>query len=257
MNSPPSSVVRPSAEQVRGREHAAAGAARAFEDRRRQTGLLQLVGGVEPGHAAADDGDARRAGIRLGRTACAVAGGGGSGSRAARRRARPRSRPPSRGGTGGACTPCSMSSSTADAPAVRGRRWPPLETRGAGNRTVGFVTRHLRVTRRRSASSSSGAQLVDTRQHRAAVHLAIRLRQHLARGALLDGDENLQLALERAGRRNEVLERLPQRLDGGDRPSPPLSSATSSARARIASMSAPDKPARVVDHFLDRLSPAS
>ena len=87
---------------------------------------------------------------------------------------------------------------------------------------------------------------------RPAVHLAIRLGQHLARRALLDGDENLQLPLELARRRNEILERLRAGLDRRHGRSPPLSSATSSARARIASMSAPGQAARIVDHLFYR-----
>ena len=89
------------------------------------------------------------------------------------------------------------------------------------------------------------AQLVDPRQHRFAFHRAIRLRQHLARGAFLHRDENLQLALERAGGGNEIREGVAQRLGRhrGAWPPPGPASDASSARARIASMSAPDRPA--------------
>jgi hypothetical protein len=71
-------------EQVRGGEHPPAGAVGGLEDRRSQAGLLQLVGTVQPGHAAADNGDAdaarwggRSRGRRVGRRRRALSASGG------------------------------------------------------------------------------------------------------------------------------------------------------------------------------------
>ena len=69
-------------EQVRRREHAAAGAVGALEDRGGQARLLELVGGVQSGHAGADDGDARRSCAPVGSARSRRRAGGGASDRA-------------------------------------------------------------------------------------------------------------------------------------------------------------------------------
>ena len=127
------------AEQVGGGEHAAAGAIGAFEDLRAQAGLLQLVGGVESGHAAADDGDARGAGPAGAAALVAWRWPASAGPACEQPRQSPgrRSPAPSRGGSGGACAPCRSARRSAAGRAARAPRGPRSEAPAAGNRTGG------------------------------------------------------------------------------------------------------------------------
>ena len=132
-----------------------------------------------------------------------------------------------RAGSGGARRAMSISSSTGgSAGLARAPRSPRCEARAAGNRTGDFaptstsgVGRIVAYAPRACQEFSSARSSLMRARTRLAIHRAIALRQHLARGAFLDGDQDLQLAFERAGRRNEVVERVPQRLGRDATPS--------------------------------------
>ena len=149
MNSPPSSVVRPSPSRLVAVNMRPPVRSAPSKIVARQPGLLQLVGGVEAGHAAADDGDARGAGPD-GPPAQAARRG-----RLLRRRGRRLEQPRQHQAGGrerrvahearGASAPCRSARRSAAGRAARAPRGPRSEAPAAGNQTgVLRATSYLR-----------------------------------------------------------------------------------------------------------------